>query len=66
MRKKTKVTFKRQMVMGKERYIVESLTNIGGLSVSPTRFVRVDDDVSAEEVDYVCERSKHEVLVKNS
>lgn len=54
------------MVAGKERYIVESLTNIGLVSVSPQRFVRVDDDVSAEEVDYVCERSRHEVLVKNS
>lgn len=66
MKKKTKVMFVRKMVMGKECYIVESLTNIGLISVSPQRFVRVGDVVSAEEVDYVCERSRHEVLVKNS
>lgn len=39
---------------------------VRGLSVSPTRFVRVGDDVSAEQMDYVCANSKHEVLVKNS
>jgi hypothetical protein len=66
MKKKIKVTFKRKVIlrgnMPEERYIVESLTNIGALSVSPSKMVRVGDDISAAELDYVCERSRAEVF----
>lgn len=64
MKKKVKVTFKRGT--SSESYIVESITNAGFIAVSPSRFARVGDRVSATEVDYVCEHSRSEVLVKNN
>jgi hypothetical protein len=63
MKKKIKVTFKRGT--SSSTYLVESLTNIGALSVGPTKMVRVGDTVTSAEVDYVCERSRAEVFIRN-
>jgi hypothetical protein len=51
--------------VGRATYLVESLTNIGALSVGPTKMVRVGDTVTSAEVDYVCERSRAEVFIRN-